>query len=132
MALQVDTVFVWVTDLDRSVEWYASLGIEPGPRYGAWQNMAVDGKVRFALHLGDRPQGRATGAVASVWTTSTLNSNVLPAWALNRRTLQQLIPALPDSPLSVTPTATTSSYWNALDPQVSHFGNIANHLGSSS
>ena len=64
MALQVDTVFVWVTDLDRSVEWYASLGIEPGPRYGAWQNMAVDGKVRFALNLGDRPQGRATGAVA--------------------------------------------------------------------
>ncbi len=64
MALQVDTVFVWVTDLDRSVEWYASLGIEPGSRYGAWQNMAVDGKVRFALHLGDRPEGRATGAVA--------------------------------------------------------------------
>jgi catechol 2,3-dioxygenase-like lactoylglutathione lyase family enzyme len=64
MAFQVDTVFVWVTDLDRSVEWYAALGIEPGPRYGAWQNMAVNGQVQFALHEGDRPQGRATGAVA--------------------------------------------------------------------
>ncbi len=64
MALQVDTVFVWVTDLDRSVEWYASLGIDAGPRYGAWQNMAVDGETRFALHEGDRPQGRATGALA--------------------------------------------------------------------
>lgn len=64
MTLQVDTVFVWVTDLDRSVEWYAKLGIDAGPRYGAWQNMTVDGNTRFAIHQGDRPEGRATGAVA--------------------------------------------------------------------
>jgi hypothetical protein len=35
MPFQVDTVFVWVTDLDASVEWYAMLGIGAGPRYGA-------------------------------------------------------------------------------------------------
>ena len=64
MPLQVDTVFVWVTDLNRSVEWYISMGIEPGSRYGAWQNMAVDGGTMFALHQGDRPEGPATGAVA--------------------------------------------------------------------
>jgi catechol 2,3-dioxygenase-like lactoylglutathione lyase family enzyme len=64
VAFQVDTVFVWVTDLDRSVEWYAELGIAAGPRYGAWQAMAVDGETTFALHEGDRPPGQATGAVA--------------------------------------------------------------------
>ena len=64
MALQVDTVFVWVTDLDRSVPWYAALGIEAGPRFGTWQTMTVDGETRFALHEGGRPPGAATGAVA--------------------------------------------------------------------
>jgi catechol 2,3-dioxygenase-like lactoylglutathione lyase family enzyme len=64
MAFQVDTVFVWVTDLDASIEWYAMLGIGAGPRYGAWQNMTVDGDTTFALHEGDRPEGRATGALA--------------------------------------------------------------------
>ena len=30
MALQVDTVFVWGTDLDRLIDWYAGMGTEPG------------------------------------------------------------------------------------------------------
>lgn len=60
MALQVDTVFVWVTDLDRSVDWYAQLGIEAGPRYGDWQTMTVDGETRFALHHGERSEGPST------------------------------------------------------------------------
>ncbi|MEE8405535.1 MAG: VOC family protein [Acidimicrobiia bacterium] len=64
MAFQVDTVFVWVTDLDASVEWYDMLGIASGPRYGPWQTMEVDGETTRALHEGDRPEGRATGALA--------------------------------------------------------------------
>lgn len=60
MPLQVDTVFVWVTDLDRSVAWYRHLGIEAGPRYGAWQNMLLDGETRFALHQGRRDRGPST------------------------------------------------------------------------
>lgn len=60
MTFQLDTVFVWVTDLDRSLEWYAKLGIEAGDRYGSWQNMKTDGTVRFALHQGDRPKGPST------------------------------------------------------------------------
>jgi catechol 2,3-dioxygenase-like lactoylglutathione lyase family enzyme len=64
MAPQVDTVFVWVTNIDASVEWYAKLRIASGPRYEAWQTMEVDGETMFALHEGDRPDGRATGAVA--------------------------------------------------------------------
>lgn len=64
MTPQVDTVFVWVTDLDRSVDWYAALGIEAGPRHGAWQSMVVGGETRFALHQGERPSGPATGAIA--------------------------------------------------------------------
>lgn len=47
----LDTVFLWVTDLNRSVEWYRNrLGIRPGPRHGDWQVMAIDGDVTFALH----------------------------------------------------------------------------------
>lgn len=60
MTFQLDTVFVWVTDLDRALAWYSRLGIEAGPRYGAWQNMEVDGETRFALHEGDRPESGST------------------------------------------------------------------------
>ena len=49
----IDTVFLWVGDLDRAVAWYRDrLGIEPGPRYGAWQSMALAGETVFALHQG--------------------------------------------------------------------------------
>ena len=64
MAFQVDTVFVWVSELDESAGWYRQFGIEPGPRYGAWQTMLVDGEAHFALHEGPRHDGPSTGAVA--------------------------------------------------------------------
>ena len=64
MAYQVDTVFVWVTDLTESSGWYSQFGIEAGPRYGGWQLMIVDGDTRFALHEGNRAKGPSTGAIA--------------------------------------------------------------------
>lgn len=60
MALPLDTLFLWVTDLYRSVEWYSKIGIEAGPRFGDWQTMVVSGETRFALHQGDRPVGPPT------------------------------------------------------------------------
>jgi catechol 2,3-dioxygenase-like lactoylglutathione lyase family enzyme len=60
VTFQLDTVFIWVTNLDRSLEWYAKLGVQPGDRHGAWQNMQIDGDVRFALHEGARPEGPST------------------------------------------------------------------------
>jgi hypothetical protein len=60
MTLQLDTVFVWVTDLDRSLPWYRVLGIDPGPRYGPWQEMTLSGDTRFALHQGERSAGDST------------------------------------------------------------------------
>lgn len=61
----VDTVFYWVTDLDRSAAWYHhALGIPAGPRHGDWQELQVEGPVRFALHRGPRPPGGATAVVA--------------------------------------------------------------------
>ena len=54
----IDTVFLWVGDLDRAVAWYRDrLGIEPGPRYGRWQSMTLGGETVFALHQG--PGGHA-------------------------------------------------------------------------
>ena len=64
MSLSIDTVFVWVTELDRAVEWYQMIGIEPGPRFGAWQTMTADGETRFALHQGEREKGPATAVIA--------------------------------------------------------------------
>lgn len=64
MTISIDSVFVWVTDLNRSVEWYARFGIEAGPAYGDWQTMKVEGATKFALHRGDRPAGGATAGIA--------------------------------------------------------------------
>lgn len=60
MSLQVDTVFVWVTDLSRSLEWYSAIGFVAGQRFGPWQDMAVSGETRFALHEGSRGEGPPT------------------------------------------------------------------------
>ncbi|MFQ5524344.1 MAG: VOC family protein [Acidimicrobiia bacterium] len=61
---QVDAVFVLATDLDRSVEWYRTFGIEPGPRYDDWQTMKVGGEVHFALHGWDDHPGTYNAMVA--------------------------------------------------------------------
>lgn len=60
MNLQVDTLFIWVTDLEESLDWYQQVGFEPGPRYGTWQVMNVEGDTRFALHQGIRDPGPST------------------------------------------------------------------------
>ena len=60
MTPQLDTVFIWVTDLEISLPWYLRFGLEPGARYGSWQEMTVGGDFRFALHQGNRPPGRST------------------------------------------------------------------------
>lgn len=60
MTLSVDTIFVWVRDIDQSLDWYSSMGLSPGPRYGAWQVMEVAGETRFALHEGARAEGPST------------------------------------------------------------------------
>lgn len=57
MTFQVDTVFVWVTDLERSIGWYSRLGIEPEALYGGWQPMKLEGETQFALHEGKRATG---------------------------------------------------------------------------
>lgn len=64
MTLQVDTVFIWVNDLDVSLDWYQALGFEPGPRYGPWQTLNVDGSVAFALHEGIREPGMSTSVTS--------------------------------------------------------------------
>lgn len=60
MAIQLDTVFTWVTDLETSLPWYQNLGLDPGARHGPWQEMVVAGQTRFALHQGSRPAGAST------------------------------------------------------------------------
>ena len=56
--MEVDTVFIWVSDVERALGFYRDvLGIETGPRYGAWQSMEVDG-TRFALHEGSPDGGQ--------------------------------------------------------------------------
>lgn len=64
MAFAVDTVFVWVTDIVESVEWYTRFGVKPGASYGDWQTMEVTGATAFALHRGERPQGSSTAGIA--------------------------------------------------------------------
>ena len=64
MNIQVDTVFIWVTDLDGSLEWYRAIGFDLGPRYETWQVMNVDGETRFALHQGIREDGPSTAVVS--------------------------------------------------------------------
>ncbi|MGH3649270.1 MAG: VOC family protein [Acidimicrobiia bacterium] len=60
MSLKVDTVFIWVSDLDAAVDWYTTIGFETGSRYETWQVMDVDGDTRFALHQGIREEGPST------------------------------------------------------------------------
>lgn len=64
MTFTIDTVFVWVSDIDRSLPWYEDLGIEAGPRHGTWQALATAGGTRFGLHQGERGRGEPTAAVA--------------------------------------------------------------------
>ena len=44
MTFELDTVFVWVSDVEQALDWYAKLGIQAGERYGSWQNMRVKGE----------------------------------------------------------------------------------------
>ena len=55
--VRVDTVFYWVGDLERSLDWYRRAGFDAGARHGAWQVMEVGGETVFALHEGDPPGG---------------------------------------------------------------------------
>lgn len=67
----INVVFYWVTDLDRSTMFYRDvLGLEPGPRYGDWQEFRIDGATRFAIHGGgeavQRPTAQLSFAVADL------------------------------------------------------------------
>lgn len=64
MTLQVDTVFIWVNDLEAALEWYETIGFEPGPLYKTWQVMNVAGETKFAVHQGIRPEGQSTAVVS--------------------------------------------------------------------
>jgi predicted enzyme related to lactoylglutathione lyase len=64
MPLQVDTVFVWVNDLEESLAWYRALGLAAGPRYDAWQTMEIGGEAKFALHQGKREAGPSTAVIS--------------------------------------------------------------------
>lgn len=58
--MEIDTVFVWVSDMDRALAFYRDvLGIHEGPRYGAWQAMELEG-THFALHEGVPEGGQRT------------------------------------------------------------------------
>ncbi|HET7846578.1 MAG TPA: VOC family protein [Acidimicrobiia bacterium] len=64
MSFTIDTVFVWVADIDRAVAWYRMLGIEAGSRHGTWQAMTTDGRTSFGLHEGQRERADPTAAIA--------------------------------------------------------------------
>ena len=57
-------MFIWVNDLDAALEWYQTIGFEPGPLYKTWQVMEVDGETKFALHQGIREDGQSTAVVS--------------------------------------------------------------------
>ncbi len=59
----VDTVFLWVSNLDRSVAWFARLGLQPGPRHGTWQPLQLAGDTVFALHEGRGDHSRVNAVV---------------------------------------------------------------------
>lgn len=62
--MRLHTLFLWVSDLDRSVSWYRELGLEADTRHGGWQPLVVDGDVAVALHEGAGPHVRATAVPA--------------------------------------------------------------------
>ena len=67
----INVVFYWATDLDRSTAFYRDvLGLTPGPRFGDWQEFAIDGPTRFAIHGGgstvERPSAQLSFAVADL------------------------------------------------------------------
>jgi catechol 2,3-dioxygenase-like lactoylglutathione lyase family enzyme len=64
MITGIDTVFVWVRDIDKSVEWYQRFGIAAGSRHGVWQSMSLPGPIVFALHQGLRPPGDSMTVIA--------------------------------------------------------------------
>lgn len=50
MITGLNTIFFWVTSIDDSLSWWRAFGVEPGERFGTWQDMQVPGTVTFALH----------------------------------------------------------------------------------
>jgi catechol 2,3-dioxygenase-like lactoylglutathione lyase family enzyme len=64
MSFTIDTVFVWVADIERSVAWYRTFGIEAGSRHGTWQAMTTEGGTHFGLHQGERERADPTAAIA--------------------------------------------------------------------
>lgn len=67
----INVVFYWVTDVERSTAFYRDvLGLEPGPRFGDWQEFDIDGPTRFAIHGGGKavtePTAQLSFAVADL------------------------------------------------------------------
>ncbi len=62
---KLNVVFYWVSDVDASLPFYRDLGLEPGPRFGDWQEFEIGGTCRFAIHGGRADTtGTPTGAVS--------------------------------------------------------------------
>lgn len=61
----VNVVFYWVADIETALGFYRdALGLEPGPRYGDWQEMQLPGPTRFALHASGQPPEGINAAVS--------------------------------------------------------------------
>lgn len=56
-------MFLWVSDLDRSVAWFERLGLKPGVRHGTWQPLEVSGDTVFAIHEGRGDHSRVNAVV---------------------------------------------------------------------